>query len=76
MVRHEGKLKSTILLKIITGNSNTEGGQNFQSLCNALHKSQCFTFLKLTRSWFDPWRDAALYNTKQIWESQRSREKN
>ena len=20
-----------------------------------------------TRSWFDPWRDAAVYNKKQVW---------
>ena len=29
-----------------------------------------------TRSWFDLWRDAALYKKKQVWESQHSREKN
>ena len=22
------------------------------------------------RLWFDPWRDTALYNKKQVWESQ------
>ena len=31
---------------------------------------------KGTRSLFDPWHEAALYNKKQVWESQRSGEKN